>query len=117
MIRNTMSIFTLFAMLFLSFLAGPVFGDECEPEHTPRLEGSRVSWCLTRGGGCGQEAADAYCRKIKCKSATFYDVDREFFFDRGGDEHISGTYLIDEDRYCRDSEDEKCYPFSYVECD
>lgn len=42
----------------------------------PQLNGRRVAFCLTQGGQCGKEAADAFCRSRDFEGALTFQRER-----------------------------------------
>jgi hypothetical protein len=42
----------------------------------PQLNGKRVAFCITEGGQCGKEAADAFCRSRDFEGALTFQRER-----------------------------------------
>jgi hypothetical protein len=41
---------------------------------SPRIKGNAVDQCMSTAGPCGQEAADAFCRRINYATATAFST-------------------------------------------
>ena len=69
----------------------------------PRFEGSRVDWCFDKEQGCGQRAANSFCRRMGYRRANAYKRQ----------EHVLATRTIGSQRLCFGT---MCRGFHYITC-
>lgn len=94
------------ATAFAGLAAGTAFA-ESKTFGNPKVGGNRLDWCYGWSSGCGQQAADAYCKKRGFNKATAFDQDADI-----GD--ASPTRVISTGQVC-DAPD--CDGFSFIKCE
>jgi hypothetical protein len=64
----------LWLSAFVTALSPPLYADT-ETFRNPIHNGNRLDWCYAWGTGCGQAAADAWCRAKQFRSAQAFTQD------------------------------------------
>lgn len=70
----------------------------------PKVGGLALDWCFTYGHGCGQQAADAFCKQKGFSNASSFD---------GYDTTPNKTYIIGSGKNC---EGAHCGTFKSIDC-
>ncbi len=85
---------------------GPPPGDDTHLYKKPKVGGSRLNYCQTKGQGCGQDAADAYC------DAKGYDDAADFT--QSPPAPPGATRYIGNGKLCKGP---ICYAFTSILCE
>jgi hypothetical protein len=74
----------------------------------PKIGGYRLNYCETKGAGCGQDAADAFC------DAQGYDEATDFVQSARVPPGVKPSRFIGNNRLCKGS---GCYAFNSITCE
>jgi hypothetical protein len=109
------SLIVVFGSLLIAVSVSPVFADDpsrpqgreiADSFQSPVYRGYRLDWCLRWAEGCGQEAADAWCRLKGYQYAVRFEIDEDI----GG---ITPTKIIGTGQMCTE---DFCDGFKSIEC-